>query len=87
MLNEAMFACHEGVARPEAIEGIMKIGMNHPMGPLSLADLIGLDTCLAIMKVLHEGFKDDKYRPCPLLEEKVEAGHLGRKSGKGFYDY
>jgi 3-hydroxybutyryl-CoA dehydrogenase len=87
MLNEAMFACQEGVATPEAIDGIMKIGMNHPMGPLALADLIGLDTCLAIMKVLHEGFGDDKYRPCPLLEEKVAAGELGRKSGKGFHDY
>jgi 3-hydroxybutyryl-CoA dehydrogenase len=87
MLNEAMFAYQEGVATPEAIDGIMKIGMNHPMGPLALADLIGLDTCLAIMKVLHEGFGDDKYRPCPLLEEKVAAGDLGRKSGKGFHDY
>ena len=87
MLNEAMFAYQEDVATPEAIDGIMKIGMNHPMGPLELADLIGLDTCLAIMKVLHEGFGDDKYRPCPLLEEKVAAGELGRKSGKGFHDY
>jgi 3-hydroxybutyryl-CoA dehydrogenase len=87
MLNEAIFAYQEGVAEPKAIDGIMKIGMNHPMGPLELADLIGLDTCLAIMKVLHEGFKNDKYRPCPLLEEMVEAGKLGRKSGEGFYDY
>lgn len=87
MINEAVFALHEGVADREAIDGIMKLGMNHPMGPLALADLIGLDTCLAIMRVLHEGFGDSKYRPCPLLVKKVEAGHLGKKSGKGFYDY
>ena len=87
MINEGVYALHEGIATPEAIDGIMKLGMNHPMGPLELGDLIGLDTCLAIMKVLHEGFGDDKYRPCPLLEQKVEAGELGRKSGKGFYDY
>jgi 3-hydroxybutyryl-CoA dehydrogenase len=87
MINEGIFALHEGIATPEAIDGIMKLGMNHPMGPLELGDLIGLDTCLAIMKVLHEGFGDEKYRPCPLLEQKVEAGELGKKSGKGFYDY
>jgi 3-hydroxybutyryl-CoA dehydrogenase len=87
MINEGIYALHEGIATPEAIDGIMKLGMNHPLGPLELADLIGLDTCLAIMKVLHEGFGDDKYQPCPLLAEKVEAGELGRKSGKGFYDY
>ncbi|HWG89916.1 MAG TPA: 3-hydroxybutyryl-CoA dehydrogenase [Candidatus Thermoplasmatota archaeon] len=87
MLNEAMFAVHEGVATPEAVDAIMKMGMNHPMGPLQLADFIGLDTCLAIMNVLYEGFKDSKYRPCPLLVKKVQAGHLGRKVGKGFYKY
>ena len=87
MLNEACFALMEGVAEAEAIDTVMKLGMNHPMGPLALADYIGLDTCLSIMEVLHNGFDDDKYRPCPLLREKVEAGHLGRKSGRGFYEY
>jgi 3-hydroxybutyryl-CoA dehydrogenase len=87
MINEAAFTLYEGVADKEAIDGIMKLGMNHPMGPLTLADFIGLDTCLAIMNVLHEGFGDSKYRPCPLLVKKVEAGHLGRKTGHGFYKY
>jgi 3-hydroxybutyryl-CoA dehydrogenase len=87
MINEAVFAVMEGVAAPEGVDGVMKLGMNHPMGPLELADLIGLDVCLDIMKVLHEGFHDSKYRPCPLLERMVEAGRLGRKSGRGFYDY
>ena len=87
MINEAAFCLHEGVATRESIDGVMKLGMNHPMGPLELADFIGLDTCLAIMEVLYEGFKDPKYRPCPLLVKKVQAGHLGRKSGKGFYDH
>lgn len=87
MLNEACFALMEGVAEAEAIDTVMELGMNHPMGPLALADYIGLDTCLSIMEVLHSGFDDDKYRPCPLLREKVEAGHLGRKSGRGFYEY
>jgi len=87
MINEAIFALHEGVATKEAIDEVMKLGMNHPMGPLALADFIGLDVCLAIMNVLHAGFADSKYRPCPLLVKMVDAGWLGRKSGKGFYDY
>src|SRR5437879_3580236 len=87
MINEAIFALHEGVATRESIDGIMKLGMNHPMGPLTLADFIGLDVCLAIMNVLHDGFGDSKYRPCPLLKRYVDAGWLGKKSGKGFYEY
>lgn len=87
MLNEAMFCVYEGVATAESVDKVMKFGMNHPMGPLALADLIGLDTCLAIMEVLYEGFKDSKYRPCPLLRKMVKAGWLGRKTGRGFYDY
>ncbi len=87
MINEAIFAHHEGVATPEAIDTVMKLGMNHPMGPLELADFIGLDTCLAIMNVLYDGFADSKYRPCPLLRQMVAAGRLGRKSGRGFYTY
>ncbi len=87
MINEAVFAVMEGVGTPEAIDTVMKLGMNHPMGPLALADLIGLDVCLAIMDVLHGGFGDSKYRPCPLLRRMVAAGHLGRKSGQGFYTY
>jgi len=87
MLNEAMFACMEGVATPQAIDAVMKLGMNHPMGPLELADFIGLDTCLAIMQVLHDGFGDPKYRPCPLLAKMVAAGYLGRKTGRGFFQY
>jgi 3-hydroxybutyryl-CoA dehydrogenase len=87
MINEAIYCVHEGVATPEAIDSILKLGMNHPMGPLALADLIGLDTCLAILEVLQEGHGDPKYRPCPLLRKYVEAGWLGRKTGRGFYTY
>jgi 3-hydroxybutyryl-CoA dehydrogenase len=87
MINEAIFALYEGVATAEAIDGVMKLGMNHPMGPLQLADFIGLDVCLAILHVLQDGFGDPKYRPCPLLVKMVDAGWLGRKSGRGFYKY
>lgn len=87
MINEAIFALYEGVASAEAIDTVMKLGMNHPMGPLTLADFIGLDVCLAIMEVLYEGFNDPKYRPCPLLKKMVAAKKLGRKSGEGFYKY
>ena len=87
MINEAIFCLYEGVGKPEAIDEVMKLGMNHPMGPLALADLIGLDVCLDILRVLQQGFGDPKYRPCPLLVKMVDAGHLGRKSGRGFYEY
>ena len=87
LINEAIFAVMEGVATPWAIDQVMKLGMNHPMGPLTLADFIGLDVCLSILEVLHRGFGDPKYRPCPLLVKMVDAGYLGRKSGKGFYEY
>ncbi len=87
MINEAIYALYEGVGTPEAIDTVMRLGMNHPMGPLQLADFIGLDTCLAIMNVLYDGFADTKYRPCPLLKQYVAAGWFGKKSGRGFYDY
>jgi 3-hydroxybutyryl-CoA dehydrogenase len=87
MINEAIFCLYEGVGKAEAIDEVMKLGMNHPMGPLALADLIGLDVCLDILRVLQQGFGDPKYRPCPLLVKMVDAGRLGRKSGRGFYAY
>jgi 3-hydroxybutyryl-CoA dehydrogenase len=87
MINEAVFCVLEGVATPDAVDTVMKLGMNHPLGPLALADLIGLDVCLAILEVLHRGLGDDKYRPCPLLKNMVAAGRLGRKTGRGFYEY
>jgi 3-hydroxybutyryl-CoA dehydrogenase len=87
MINEAAYALMEGVATRESIDTVMKLGANHPMGPLALADMVGLDVCLSIMEVLHEGLGDSKYRPCPLLRKMVRAGYLGRKSGRGFYEY
>ncbi|BCR04926.1 3-hydroxybutyryl-CoA dehydrogenase [Desulfuromonas versatilis] len=87
MINEAIYCVYEGVATPKAIDEVMRMGMNHPMGPLTLADFIGLDTCLAIMEVLYQGFSDSKYRPCPLLRKMVKAGWLGKKTGKGFFEY
>jgi 3-hydroxybutyryl-CoA dehydrogenase len=87
MINEAIYCLHEGVGKASAIDEVMKLGMNHPMGPLALADLIGLDVCLDILRVLHDGLGEDKYRPCPLLVKMVDAGYLGRKSGRGFHDY
>ncbi|MGH8752093.1 MAG: 3-hydroxybutyryl-CoA dehydrogenase [Burkholderiales bacterium] len=87
LINEAVYTLYEGLAGAEDIDTVMKLGMNHPIGPLALADLIGLDTCLAVMEVLYDGFNDSKYRPCPLLKEMVDAGRLGRKSGRGFHDY
>ena len=87
MINEAIYCVYEGVATVEAVDDVMKLGMNHPMGPLTLADHIGLDTCLSIMEILHEGFADSKYRPCPLLRKYVKAGWVGKKSGRGFYTY
>ena len=87
MINEAIYCVMEGVAQPEDIDNAMKLGASHPIGPLALADVIGLDTCLHVIEVLHEGFGDSKYRPCPLLKQYVAAGRLGRKSGRGFYEY
>jgi 3-hydroxybutyryl-CoA dehydrogenase len=87
MINEAVYCLMEGVGTAESIDTVMKLGMNHPMGPLALADLIGLDTCLAILEVMHEGLGDPKYRPCPLLRKHVDAGWLGRKTGRGFHKY
>jgi 3-hydroxybutyryl-CoA dehydrogenase len=87
MINEAVYAVYEGVAKPADVDQVMKLGMNHPMGPLELADLIGLDTCLSIMETLYDGFGDSKYRPCPLLRKYVSAGWLGKKTGRGFYAY
>jgi 3-hydroxybutyryl-CoA dehydrogenase len=87
MINEAIFALMEGVASKEDIDQVFRLGMHHPMGPLALADFIGLDVCLSILEVLHEGLGDPKYRPCPLLRRMVDAGHVGRKRGRGFYEY